>query len=214
MKNKNLKKVLRTKRLWHLPVAILGSAALLVSAAMFLMYSMAYPPSPVPSAWPSSGDWVKLTRNGDVVTDREARSSCTDNTAGANPSGMDDIGSQAKCSHSTRYNPGLYNQQTGIGFAASGAQQPNSTPDNTYSGAIFVDSSNMFFRVRLADDPEEHCSKFSHNCDETLQHNYWYFNLDVDANGTPDFYVKVYGDNGGDGKDDFIQVIHEETGND
>lgn len=77
-------------------------------------------------SWPGDLDWNIISISGNVYADFEERASCSDTTKGANPSGPNDLGSQADCSGpAPHYNPG-------------NAGQPGWTPRNTYTAGNFT----------------------------------------------------------------------------
>lgn len=164
-------------------------------------------------AWPDDEDWLILERNGEVITDYEAVGGCKDPSHGsANPSQENDIASQADCKGGgTHYNPGYKDIQYGSG------QQPGSTPENTYSGAVAyrdtnddsnactnLDDDYLFFRIRLAADPQTKRKNY-------LKNNVWFATFDTNDDGNGDFYVRLLG-SGSKASNDKLAVIHEEGG--
>src|SRR3990172_5241160 len=184
-----------------------------------LWYLMSVPVAQAVGPWPSNSQWIMLTSGGSLITDREARASCTDpRNGGTSPSQANDIGSQAKCSGGTKYNPGLIDTEFGTGT------QPSAVLSNTYSTGTYYSDPNgdsnacfnisddiIYFRVRLAASP------LQANPAQGLTNNYWWATLDVDADGIIDFYVRVNGNQGISGGDpsttENIQLFYE-TSND
>ena len=212
---KNLRQVLRTKKILVIPAAAVSVVTAFI-LGLFLTNSLAAPTPAVnwTTNGPSANQWILLTRNGEVIQDRESRAGCTDPTAnvpGVSPTEVD-IASQAKCSGSatSKYNPGKIDTQFGNG------QQPSSTDQNTYSGAIYFKDINgdsavcnnisddyLFFRMRLAGRPSD--AGFT-----DLTANDWFATFDINNDGNVDFYVVI--DGSGQNTVENIKVVHEEDG--
>jgi len=198
-KNKQLRSVLRTKKILVVPATVLATITAFF-LGLLLKDSLAAPAKP----WPAVSDWNLITQNGTVAADYEERFGCQDLTiGGATPSQENDIGSQAKCKNTPKYNPGF------------GTSQPGATAQNTYSGALsYLDANSdstscsnisdddLFFRMRLSDTPFESSNK-------GLKDNVWYATLDTNNDGNIEFYVRLNGH--GQAENDSLQILHEES---
>jgi len=189
---------------WTTPRAVYTVAivlAIIVAVTTVLVFSNFF--SSAQESWPTDQDWTLVTVNGNSSTDEEGVGPCKDHTiGGANPSGENDIGSQATCAP-TAYNPG--------------STDPTATLANTYSAGFYYADPNgdssacsnisddfLFFRTCIVGEPLS-----ADPVVDGLQNSFWWTTIDIDDDGVIEYYVRLSGQ--GKANIETLELLYEDT---